>query len=365
MYSCAAMAPTEMRLPDLRFVPTEDIYPHELHDSQRTRPLVERLRVSGTLRNPPIVTQIGDGMRVEPRYVVLDGANRSTAARAAGWPHLLVQVVRYESPAVELFTWYHALTADARELLELGLSSLPGLTTSRHDHLHARALLARREALACVVLGDDDTIVAHGGRNLHERNELLNHLVHLYQDRLPYTRVTSDSLTSARRLAMPRRARVWALTPPEGLGPGMVLGVHLPQSRAVDVRVDLRGGDVGVTQHLLHDAQIGPAREQVRCEAVPEHVGVHILEPCRGGTLLDELPHRDSLQGPSGAREQQPPPIASIGLEELGPALRDIVLDRILGRLAHGHEPLLIPLAVHAYHADRLVVVKHGDQPYL
>jgi hypothetical protein len=199
MYSCAAMAPTEMRLPDLRFVPTEDIYPHELHDSQRTQPLVERLRVSGTLRNPPIVTQIGDGMRVEPRYVVLDGANRSTAARAAGWPHLLVQVVRYESPAVELFTWYHALTADARELLERGLSSLPGLTTSRHDHLHARALLARREALACVVLGDDDTIVAHGGRNLHERNELLNHLVHLYQDRLPYTRVTSDSLTSARR----------------------------------------------------------------------------------------------------------------------------------------------------------------------
>ena len=193
------MSQTDLRLPDLRFVPTEDIFPHELHDLQRTQPLVDRLRASGTLRNPPIVTQIGDGMRVEPRFVVLDGANRSTAARAAGWPHLLVQVVRYESPSVELFTWYHALTADARELLERGLSSLPGLKTSRHDHVHARALLARREALACVVLDEDEAIVAHGGRDLHERNELLNALVHVYQDRLPYTRVTSDSLSTARR----------------------------------------------------------------------------------------------------------------------------------------------------------------------
>jgi hypothetical protein len=193
------MSQTDMHLPDLRFVPTEAVYPHEYHDQQRTQPLVARLRASGTLKNPPIVTQIGDGMRVEPRYVVLDGANRSTAARAAGWPHLLVQVVRYESPAVELFTWYHALTSESRELLQRGVGTIPGLQTSRHDRVHARALLARREALACVVLDDEDVIVVHGGRDLHERNELLNALVHLYQDRVPYIRVTSDSLSAARR----------------------------------------------------------------------------------------------------------------------------------------------------------------------
>lgn len=193
------MSSPDFRLPDLRFVPTEAVFPHEYHDLQRTEPLVRRLRESGTLKNPPIVTQVGDGMRVEPRYVVLDGANRSTAARAAGWPHLLVQVVRYESPSVELFTWYHALTADARDVLERGLCTLPGLEFSRHDRTHARAMLARREALACVVLNEGDVIVAHGGRTLHERNELLNALVHLYQDRLPYVRVTSDSLSAARK----------------------------------------------------------------------------------------------------------------------------------------------------------------------
>jgi hypothetical protein len=83
--------------------------------------------------------------------------------------------------------------------LEHGLRSQPALSVSLQDHVHARALLARREALACVVLDDDEAIVVHGGTTLHERNELLNVLVHLYQDRLPYTRVTSDSLSAARR----------------------------------------------------------------------------------------------------------------------------------------------------------------------
>jgi hypothetical protein len=231
------MSQTDFRLPDLRFVPTEDVYPHEYHDTQRTQPLVERLRASGTLRNPPIATQIGDGMRVQPRYVVLDGANRSTAARAAGWPHLLVQLVRYESPAVELFTWYHALTADGRELVERELGSLPGLKTSRHDRVHARALLARREALACVVLDEDEAIVAHGGRDLHARNELLNVLVHLYQDRLPYTRVATDSLSAARREHPEVRA--------------LVIFPRFDPSEVIDLASAGEYLPAGITRHLI------------------------------------------------------------------------------------------------------------------
>lgn len=231
------MSTPDFRLPDLRFVPTESVFPHEYHDLQRTQPLVQRLRESGTLKNPPIVTQVGDGMRVEPRFVVLDGANRSTAARAAGWPHLLVQVVRYESPAVELHTWYHALTDDARHILEDGVAGIAGLRVTHHDRVHARAMLARREALACVVLSDGDVIVAQGGRTLHERNELLNELVRLYQDRVPYTRVTSDSLTEARK----EHPEVQALVIFPRFDPAEVIdlasaGEHLP---------------AGITRHLI------------------------------------------------------------------------------------------------------------------
>lgn len=231
------MSTPDFRLPDLRFVPTEAVHPHEYHDLQRTQPLVARLRESGTLKNPPIVTQTGDGMRVETRYVVLDGANRSTAARAAGWPHLLVQVVRYEAPMVELHTWYHALTADARHILEEGVARIPGLTVAHHDRVHARAMLARREALACVVMHESDVLVVQGGRSLHERNDLLNRLVHLYQDRVPYTRVTSDSLSEARK----EHPEVQAL-------------VIFPRFDPAEV-IDLAGAGeylpAGITRHLI------------------------------------------------------------------------------------------------------------------
>ncbi len=191
-------ANSDFRMPDLRFVPVDDVFPHERHDNQRTQPLVAKLRESGVLRNPPIVTQVGDGHRVEPRYVVLDGANRSTAAKAAGWPHVVAQVVRYETPTVHLHTWYHALTAEARGALETGLAALPGLECRHETPLHARAMLARREALAVAMLSETEALVLLGGRSLRDRNALLNAVVHVYQDRVPYIRVATDSLAQAR-----------------------------------------------------------------------------------------------------------------------------------------------------------------------
>lgn len=193
------MEQPDFRLPDLRFVPVDDVHPHEWNDLQRTEPLVAKLRESGTLRNPPIVVQVGDGHRVETRFVVLDGANRATAAKAAGWPHIVVQVVRYEEPWVQLGTWYHALTAEARGSLEAGLARIPGLEHATHERIHARAMLARREALACIAQSEGDALVLQGGRTLHERNQLLNQIVGVYHDRVPYVRVTTDSLTQARR----------------------------------------------------------------------------------------------------------------------------------------------------------------------
>jgi hypothetical protein len=230
-------SPTDFHLPDLRFVPVDAIFAHEWHDEQRSRPLVASLRESGVLSNPPIVTQVGDGHRVEPRYVVLDGANRSTAARAAGWPHIVVQVVRYETPSVHLHTWYHALTADARDVLERALPAIPGLAAGRESRLPARAMLARREALAAVMLDDDLALVLAGGRTLRERNALLNRVVHVYQDRVPYVRVATDSLAQARK----EHPEISALVVFPRYDPSEVIelagsGEHLP---------------AGITRHLI------------------------------------------------------------------------------------------------------------------
>src|SRR5262247_3326456 len=119
-----------LHLPDLRFVAVEALIPHEQHDPLRSAPLVERLRAEGVLRNPPIVTPLADD---DDRFVVLDGANRATAAAEASLPHLVVQVVRYEDPGLRLTTWHHALTRVPAAEFEQSLAAVAGLTRAATD----------------------------------------------------------------------------------------------------------------------------------------------------------------------------------------------------------------------------------------
>ena len=92
--------------PDLRILPTSALVPHEWHDDQRAWPLIQRLRASGVLRNPPIVTPFDDG---SDRYMVLDGANRSNAFSQIGMPHILAQVVAANDKGLRLKKWNHVL----------------------------------------------------------------------------------------------------------------------------------------------------------------------------------------------------------------------------------------------------------------
>jgi hypothetical protein len=183
-----------LHLPDLRFVPVEALIPHEQHDPLRSAPLVERLRGQGVLRNPPIVTPLSPS---DDRFVVLDGANRATAAAAAGLPHLVVQVVRYEDPGLRLMTWHHALADLSAAEFERGLGAVPGLTLIAADLGHARAVLARREALAFVAFPGGRALTLHGGGELPERNAVLNGVVDSYRGRARLHRVANDSLSDA------------------------------------------------------------------------------------------------------------------------------------------------------------------------
>ena len=190
-------AKSEFKLPDLRIVPVGALVPHEREDESRAGRLSERFRQSGLLKNPPIVTEAlsaGGG----PCFVVLDGANRVSAARATKLPHVLVQVVRYDDPGMELTTWHHALSGFPVERLERELGKVAGLTLGQEGLSHARALLARREAIAYVVSDRETALTLQGDRGLYERNALLNAVVDLYRDRVTFHRVMRDSLSGAR-----------------------------------------------------------------------------------------------------------------------------------------------------------------------
>jgi len=111
-------------LPDLRILPLDSLILHEDHDNQRTLPLVERLRVQGVIRNPPIVMPLMDG---SDRYMVLDGANRVTSLREMEFPHIVAQVVEPNNPNVNLQTWNHVIWGMTKKSLMSAIRKLMGL----------------------------------------------------------------------------------------------------------------------------------------------------------------------------------------------------------------------------------------------
>jgi len=117
--------------PHLRIVPTNRLYPHEEHDSQRLIPLIERLRRESVMINPPIVAPMNAD---ETDYVVLDGANRTTAFAELGFPHVLVQIARYESPFVQLQTWHHVVCAWDFEPFAAHVREIPQITMTHEAH---------------------------------------------------------------------------------------------------------------------------------------------------------------------------------------------------------------------------------------
>lgn len=196
--------------PDLRILPLKSLVEHEFNDIQRTEPLAKRLAAEGLLKNPPIVTQLDEGSALQGassptdgRFVVLDGANRTTALSLMGYPHCLCQVVRYAPPMVTLSTWHHLVTGmDAQAFVD-GMHTVEGLSFGEVDLLHARAGLARRDYLAYVIQADGKVYAAsptQGVGTIHEKNALLNKMVDSYKEKGGLYRASTDNVEDARRL---------------------------------------------------------------------------------------------------------------------------------------------------------------------
>ncbi len=221
--------------PDLRIVPLDGLVEHEYNDVQRTTPLAERLEAEGLLKNPPIVAQLGDE---EGRFVVLDGANRTTALHLLGYPHVLVQVVRYENPPVTLSTWHHLVCGLGIGDFLGAMRDVEGLELRQTDTLAARAGLARRELLAYLVCADGRTYAARTeARTLHAQNALLNGMVDTYKTRGRLFRTASDNLAEA-----------------QALYPDLTGLVIFPNYEAAEVMTLARDGELlptGLTRHLI------------------------------------------------------------------------------------------------------------------
>lgn len=94
--------------PVLRIVSTRSLVLHETVDPKRVNKLVQKFKQAKVFTHPPLVAELGKN-----QYVVLDGANRVTAARILGLPSILVQIVNYQAAEVKLLTWNHVVAGVA------------------------------------------------------------------------------------------------------------------------------------------------------------------------------------------------------------------------------------------------------------
>jgi len=124
--------------------------------------------------NPPIVAPIDDAGE---RFVVLDGANRTSAFTELGYPHILVQVVQYGSEMVQLETWHHVVCQWSIADFLTHLDSLDDIEQHESGSLEAFGL-------ASIQFRDERMIsISTRSREIVERNQRLVEFVRLYQKR--------------------------------------------------------------------------------------------------------------------------------------------------------------------------------------
>ncbi len=190
-------------IPDLRILPIEATVLHEHADEKRVARLAARLEADGYLKNPPIVAPIPD----TDRYVVLDGANRTSAVQLLGYPHVVAQVVDYTPPHVHLTTWHHLITGREPSAFLDGIRTVRGLKVDLAPFDVARSKLAARSILSYIVvpanqgrtrseayvLGDTERDNQQG---LQDSTTLLNAMVDTYKSdpQVAIHRVNTDKL---------------------------------------------------------------------------------------------------------------------------------------------------------------------------
>lgn len=220
---------------NLSIVSLEHVLLHEEIEYKRVDKLVERLRTDRVLKNPPMVAKAenDDG----PRYIVLDGASRTSALRKLEIPDILVQIVDYHSPQVKLESWHHLLLDISVADLRRELDSVSCIVMVEMDEAQAERELDARTILGYLKFSDGRLAGLRCGSDLAEQAHALNEVVRSYESRAELYRVSSTDLEQL--VADPKR-----------LAAVMVFPKYKPDEI---IQLALGGARVpmGITRHII------------------------------------------------------------------------------------------------------------------
>ncbi len=171
-------------LPNLRIVPVAEVVFHEEPDMERVAKLVDRFGADGVLKNPPVVAR-RDG---STQWILLDGANRITALRKLDYPHVLVQMIDFLDPSLQLDHWHHAVEYLTSEQFLDHAANIAGVTIATEEECPP----TWEEFLCRLTFVGGESVVLAGSGSLFEQVKQLKKFTNLYHhqatmDRVSYT----------------------------------------------------------------------------------------------------------------------------------------------------------------------------------
>lgn len=174
----------------LRVVPLEHVFLHENVDPHRVQRLAQRLKIEEVLINPPIVIEAGD------RYVVLDGATRTTALKELGYRHAIVQVVD-PNENLTLHTWYHTIrNANPVELVQR-IDHLDEIVLVEHEAPKVLGAVLARKRLCYLHTVEDRIFLVRAAPGVDEL-KALNKVTATYIDTSHLTRTLTTDMDTLR-----------------------------------------------------------------------------------------------------------------------------------------------------------------------
>ena len=154
----------------LQVVNIEDVLKHELTDPRRVEKLEVILNQAEVFTNPPIVVEDGG------KFIVLDGATRTTAMMNLGYDHLIVQVMN-NMDDFKLDTWFHVIRkTDPQQIIDQ-LEAMPEIALVKSRVEDVLEKMAEHGGL-CYLITTDETVYhiqpAAGVNHLDALNKLTN-----------------------------------------------------------------------------------------------------------------------------------------------------------------------------------------------
>lgn len=220
----------------LAIVPLDAVLLHEEIERNRVDRLVEHLKQDRILKNPPIVTEVR-APNNWARYIVLDGASRTSALRAMHSRDLLVQIVDYHSRDLRLESWNHLLLDVTPDELKRRIDELDCVGMVEMDEESARAALDKRQIIGYLLFGDGQAVGLRCPSDQVSQANALNAVVQSYEQIGEMYRV---STTDLEQLAAEHHR----------IGAVMVFPKYQPDEI---IRLALNGAKVpmGITRHII------------------------------------------------------------------------------------------------------------------